>query len=169
MIQTIISKQEVLDKALDAELGKISDQPALPSSTRGEATQDETLASGGHPAGTKSSTQELIARRAEQMTTDDIETVHTALKQLTLMDPDRAQVLNGWGFSRIDVAIGHNLAGRGSLSPKQAALGAMLITKYHRQIGDEAAGIWRDLGERAETTQESAHRETAPNGRGFRL
>lgn len=156
MIQTIISKQEVLDKALDAELGKISDQPVLPSRPSSETTQDESLVGGPQPAATRSATQELIARRAEQMTTDDIETVHIALKELALMDPDRAQGLNGQGFSRIDVAIGHNLADRGTLSPKQAALGAMLIAKYHRQIGDETAGIWRNLGERDKESEKAS-------------
>ncbi len=155
MIQTIISKQEVLDKALDAELGKISDQPVLPSRPSSETTQDESLVGGPRPAATRSATQELIARRAEQMTADDIETVHIALKELALMDPDRALGLNGQGFSRIDVAIGHNLADRGTLSTKQAALGAMLIAKYHRQIGDEAAGIWRNLGERDKESEKA--------------
>ena len=146
MIQTIISKQEVLDKALDGELGRISDQAVLPSSDGKDVATD--LLGKGDQAATKSATREILAKRAEQMTTDDIETVHLALRELASMDPDRARGLNYQGFSRIDVAIGHNLAERGTLSSKQAALGAMLIAKYHRQISPEAAGMWRVLGER---------------------
>ena len=179
MIQTIIAKQEVLDRALDAELGKISDQPVFPSNTSYVPTEDETLGSEADLTATKSATHELIAKRAEQLTADELEKVHMALKQLALMDPDLAQGLNGQGFSKIDVAIGHNLAERGSLSPKQAALGAMLITKYHRQIGEEAAGIWRSLGERETETEQvekqqeaeelsSGQTATRPRGMRFR-
>jgi hypothetical protein len=46
------------------------------------------------------------------------------------------------GFSKVDVQIGHDLAGQGSLSRMAAALGAILCNKYRRQIG---AGCWVEL------------------------
>jgi hypothetical protein len=46
-----------------------------------------------------------------------------------------AVTLDGAGFSKIDVRIGHELAGRPSLSPRQAALGWKLARKYRRQVG----------------------------------
>lgn len=37
-------------------------------------------------------------------------------------------------LSKIDVLIGHELAERETLSPRQAALGSILCRKYRRQI-----------------------------------
>jgi hypothetical protein len=64
------------------------------------------------------------------------------------MDWDHAQEVNGIGFSKIDVGIGHDLAGRDALSPKQAALGAKLTNKYRRQLPEECSRVWNDLKDR---------------------
>jgi len=152
MIQTIVAKQEVLEKALDTDLGKISDQPVIIHGVD-NGGEEELPVSPVDPPATRSTTREQIARRAELITESEIDKVHSALRELALLDPDHALGLNGQGFSRIDVAIGHDLAGRGTLSPKQAALGAMLIAKYHGQIGQETADVWRILGERAKGSE----------------
>ncbi len=158
MIQKIISKQEVLEKALDVQLDKISDQPVIADlmpDTQPE-TQDEAAVSPLDAPSTGATGREQIAKRAEIITQPEIEKVHAALRTLAALDPDRARGPNGVGFSRIDVQLGHDLAERPSLTQKQAALGALLVVKYHGQIGKETASIWHDLTERAKEENKKA-------------
>jgi hypothetical protein len=58
-------------------------------------------------------------------------------RTLAGLDIDGARELNNVGFNKIDSGIGRTLAERSSLSPKQAALGAKLVKKYHRQLPAE--------------------------------
>ncbi len=53
------------------------------------------------------------------------------------MDRDHASTVNGMGFSKMDVAIGHSLAASHRLTAKQAALGQKLVNRYRRQLPDE--------------------------------
>jgi len=68
------------------------------------------------------------------MTAERIAAVSMCLRMLAGMDGDRARMRNDIGFNAMDGEIGHDLASRGSLSPKQAALGLMIVRKYHRQL-----------------------------------
>lgn len=152
MIQTIVAKQEVLEKALDTDLGKISDQQVIVHEVD-SGGYEKLPVSPVDPPATRSTTREQIARRAELITEAEIDKVHGALRILAMQDPDHAIGLNGVGFSKIDVAIGHDLADRPSLTPKQATLGALLIAKYHGQIGEETAGIYHALTERVKVEE----------------
>ena len=49
---------------------------------------------------------------------------------LSALDSDHAQWENGIGFSGLDTRIGNDLAARPFLSPKQAALGRKILTRY---------------------------------------
>ena len=63
------------------------------------------------------------------------------MRSLAASDLDKARALNGVGFSKMDSKIGHRLAELDKLTPKQAALAALLCQRYKRQLGD--------IGERA--------------------
>ena len=108
--QTLVSKQNVLDRALDIEGGHIDPLPQL-----GERENRKPV-------------PEL------DMDRDHIDLIHEGLQILAGFDPDLASVENGIGFNRIDGQFGHDLASKPSLSPKQAFYGEKLIRKYHRQL-----------------------------------
>ena len=120
MAKVLVEKQAVIDLALDAQVE--STIPALPSipTTKGA---------------TSGSTRQQLAAEAGNMTTAQVEAVHTALRILAGLDGDFAMEQNGIGYNGIDTAIGHDLANRDSLSFRQAALGRKIIRKYHRQLG----------------------------------
>ena len=80
---------------------------------------------------------EEIEKEAETMSAEKIAAVKTGLRLLAGMDEDHAAELNGVGFSKIDVRIGHFLAAVENLTPKQSALGAKLCKRYHRQLPAE--------------------------------
>lgn len=148
MAQTIVQKQFVLDQALDDQHQNGDELDYQTGSEEERFVEDDELVT---PPATRSTTREEIANRAEFLTSADIARVQAGLRQLSRMDADFAQAKNDAGFSKIDVSIGHDLADRDALSPKQAALGAKLLSKYHRQLDPEIAGIWKSLGERHET------------------
>jgi SNF2 family DNA or RNA helicase len=123
MAHTLVRKQAVLDAALDTLAA-----PATPS-------RDE--------AATESATQRQIREAAEQLTAEEIAAIHQGLQMLARVC-DGAASLDDMGFAKIDVAIGHSLAQRQTLTPKQAALGQRLVRKYRRQLPAEllaAAGL----------------------------
>ena len=138
MIKTIVSKQEVIDSALDNISGDVlftkpdPDQIIAPT---------EALAE--NQASTASVSRTDISVYATIITDEEITRVHGGLQALAAMDPDHAQSINNWGFNKIDAYIGHELAARNSLTPKQAVLGAKILVKYHRQVGQEVSQIWK--------------------------
>lgn len=75
-----------------------------------------------------------IEKESTELTKSQIEEVHSKLRALASVC-DYASELDGSGFNKIDAGIGHSLAASGQLSPKQAALGARIVRKYHRQVG----------------------------------
>ncbi len=121
MAKVLVEKQTIIDKALDTvhpERHKPVDKPRK-------------------EAGTSAETVESLALIAEALSPEEIETIHAGLRILAGMDQDMASDLNGVGFSKIDTRIGHDLALRTFLTPKQAALGLKLIKKYRRQLPQE--------------------------------
>lgn len=120
MAQTLVEKQEIIDKALDDEIPE-KEIPVLPVE---------------EPATAKVSRRQ-VATEAEALTPEQIDAVHEGLRLLAALDPDRAAQRNQMGFNAFDGKIGHELANVSKLTPKQAALGRRLLQKYHRQLGDE--------------------------------
>lgn len=118
MATILVEKQEVLAAALDT----VTEQAPVVAVAERE-----------HGA-TESTNRAKIAGEAATMTPERIEAIHSGLQMLAAMDQDHARDLNGMGFSRIDVQIGHSLAGCWRLTAKQAALGAKLVNKYRRQL-----------------------------------
>lgn len=68
---------------------------------------------------------------------DHKEAIHQAIKMLAGMDEDHARHKNDMGFNSMDSAFGASLAKSPKLTDKQAASGAKLLAKYHRQIPEE--------------------------------
>jgi SWI/SNF-related matrix-associated actin-dependent regulator 1 of chromatin subfamily A len=118
MANILVSKQAVIDSALDIN---------HPERTRPAYEPKQKSASA-------SATVSEIEKIALTLTDEQVRVIHMKLRRLAGNDPDRAGELNGVGFNKIDSNIGHSLAERDYLSPKQAAIGLKLVTKYHRQL-----------------------------------
>jgi hypothetical protein len=114
MAKVLVEKQRIADEGLDKIVAR---EPAIPG---------EQPASSG-----KRAELEAIAAKLDA---PKIAEIHQALKRLAGMC-NGAVSWDGMGFSKIDVRIGHDLAGRAQLSPRQAALGWKIARKYHRQVG----------------------------------
>lgn len=63
--------------------------------------------------------------------------IHQAIRHLAGMDTDRARERNDVGFNQMDSEFGAQLAGRESLTDRQALSAAKMLAKYHRQIDPE--------------------------------
>lgn len=120
MAQVLIAKQAVMDKSLDLKSEPETDEPALPMERPATEGKRKDL--------------ELVAARLTEV---HVAQIHGALQRLAGMC-DGASTLDGSGFSKIDVRIGHSLAEARRLSLKQAALGLRLVRKYRRQLGELA-------------------------------
>ena len=85
-------------------------------------------------AATENIRPKQLEAAASQMTPEQIAAIYRGLQILAGYDEDFARDLNGVGFSKIDAAIGHSLANMVRLTPRQAVLGAKLVSKYRRQL-----------------------------------
>jgi hypothetical protein len=54
---------------------------------------------------------------------------------------DGAQTLDGQGFSKLDKDFGLSLATQDTISPRQAAAGALMIWKYRRQLPESIVEV----------------------------
>ncbi len=124
MAEVLVEKQEVLSAALDKVPDISAQAPAVPSKDR--------------PA-TDKATPDQLAKVAATFTPEQVQAIHSALQELAAMDGDRARTLNGVGFSKLDSEIGHSLARAPRLTPKQAALGALIVRRYRRQVPEQAS------------------------------
>lgn len=134
LAETLLAKQEVADAALD---DAVTPAPAP------QAPQAQ-MAGTQPPAPAQSPLTERQARRAQvaaTLTADEVEIIHQGLRIVAGMDTDHARDLNGHGFSKMDATIGHDLAERASLTPRQAALAAELVRKYRKQIAPLAPAV----------------------------
>jgi hypothetical protein len=120
MAHLLVEKQAVIDSALDTN---------HPERTAPAYEPKEKAAS----ASTK---PDELAKIANELTPEQIAEIHTRLRILAGMDEDFANSKNDIGFNKIDTRIGHDLANRPTLTPRQAALGAKIVKKYHRQFGE---------------------------------
>jgi SWI/SNF-related matrix-associated actin-dependent regulator 1 of chromatin subfamily A len=126
MAKTLIAKQEILDKALDRAVDvEMIDLDALPPLPAEEEAATSELRQGE------------VERIAQQLDPAVAQAAHEALQLLAAMDTDRAAVINGVGFNKLDGRIGHTLAKLDVLTPKQAVLALRIVRKYKRQLGAE--------------------------------
>ena len=128
MLRSCVDKLDVIDKTLDRDNPVVFAEPPV--------------------FVPKGQTKPVCARRdrlkaiADKLTTEHRQLILEGLRGLAGSDVDFARERNDVGFSKVDVRVGHELANLGSLTPMQAALGAVLCNKYRRQIGE---GVWTEL------------------------
>jgi len=132
MAQRLVAKQKVIDAALDNDIDGISLVPDVVASREQIEQQDD----------------EIAARRAKQAKEMAKLNVTPALHASVLMALqvvagvcDGAVAEDGQGFNGRDAIIGHDLAGREKLSPKQVVLGRKIVMKYKRQYPSELFDI----------------------------
>lgn len=117
MAHILVEKQEIIAAALDTQ--EIP-APVVPVKER-ERAATETLS------------RDKLGELAAKMTPERVLAIHEALQMLAGYC-DGARQLDGAGFSRVDVVIGHSLADAFALTARQAALGSKLVNKYRRQL-----------------------------------
>lgn len=110
MSEILIEKQRVIDKSLDSKTKSEKINIVLPE---------------------KSSNKSKIDDISEKITPEQIQDVHEACRELSTLDLDMAQSINGVGWSKVDTRIGHDLASKSELTPRQAALAVIVCRKYH--------------------------------------
>ena len=125
MAQVLVEKQRVADAALNAVgSAEKAGQLELPIAPLPE-----------QPA-TRDAGKAAIAKAAKRLTPELSATITQGLQMLAGMC-DGARQLDGSGFNKIDSMIGHELAAKQTLSPKQVAFAALLCRKYKRQLPEE--------------------------------
>ena len=72
-------------------------------------------------------------RNPNGLAPEQIAAIHQGLRTLAGMC-DGAMARDGCGFNKLDTSFGKSLAGRASLSPRQAAYGRKLVVKYGKQL-----------------------------------
>jgi SNF2-related domain/Helicase conserved C-terminal domain len=129
MAEIVIEKQRVFDAGLD---NRAADNVAAPAPI----------------APAKARTP--VAPSDDDLTPDQIEAVHEALKRLAGLC-DGAFAEDGMGFNKLDTDFGHDLAQAERLSQKQAKAGRKIVIKYQRQYPADL--LARIKGEAKETSQ----------------
>ena len=176
MADTILAKQAMLDKVLDARHDEVVSELPEELSPAGNPDSELTFMLGEDgitwitndpeaeegTAATANTRASEVERLAEWVTNEDTEAVHEGLRLLAGMDWDHAQERNDMGFNRYDVRLGHELAERGTLSPKQAVLGAKLTNKYRRQLPERCSRVWKDLKQRLQEADAAPALEITP-------
>jgi SWI/SNF-related matrix-associated actin-dependent regulator 1 of chromatin subfamily A len=159
MSDMILAKQAVIEQQLDKAL-PVKDAPQLNAITPEGAQSTDDPHKIEKPT-SHSASADMIAARAAYITEEEIAQVHRGLQELALNDWDHAREENSIGFNRLDVSIGHQLAERPVLTPKQAVLGSRILVKYRGQVGEEVASVWATLGKRlkADATEDSTAEE----------
>lgn len=131
MAKTLVHKQAIIEKALDLETEKDEETEDHDMILAESVVSDEVKRSAA-----RSARRADLDAEAARLTEEQIKAIHAALVRLAQMC-DGAMALDGMGFNRIDTAIGHDLAYRVFLTPRQAALGKKIVRKYRGQLGED--------------------------------
>ena len=142
MATTLLQKEAVIAKALDAPIPQIVPIPA-PQPSKPSAKSDADLAS----------SEPSIMPDAQRAA------IHACLRLLAAKDPDRAREANGEGFNRFDGDLGHSLADQGTLSTEESERGLAIVRKYPRQIPPDLFAV----ATRTTPTNSQAASETQPS------
>lgn len=124
MIKTNLSKQDIIDRALNDDPGEVASEPVFvphePIGKRKELIQESLL-----------------------LTSSQMRAIHEGVRMLSLVC-DGARELDGNGYNKFDARLGHELARQSSLTPGQAALARRVLRKYSKQIGEELMKAMND-------------------------
>jgi len=121
MARKIVSKQDVIDRAMDREVDRNALNEQIVIKTKAASAKRD---------------RDDIGKLAATITLEQSTAILEALQLLSSMC-DGAMSEDGSGFNKIDTRIGKSLALNAELSPRQAALGKIIVKKYHGQIGPE--------------------------------
>jgi len=120
MMDVLVEKQDIADRALDRE------------------SADQMLADPVTPDREKMATQGVsandIAKAAENMSQDDIAAVQLGVRLLAGVHRDSKALLDGETFRAVDAPLGKILADTKKMTPRMAALGKRLISRYKHQL-----------------------------------
>lgn len=134
MVRVIVGKQAVADAVLDAQPEPTPAPTCRCVGTVHGSDEDCPEFPGRQKAPAQLSPKQAeLAAVAERLGPEHIAQIHRCM-QLLAGRCDGARTLDGAGFSRIDLDLGHSLAAAPRLSPKQAALGLKLVRKYRGQL-----------------------------------
>jgi len=117
MANTLVAKQNVIDRALDKEAKVEFNIPTIPNEPE------------------KFESKSKIDTLAESLKDEEIPNILQAIKQLSFLC-DGANTRDGYGFNKIDARIGHSLAENSNLTKRQAALAKSICRKYKRQLSE---------------------------------
>lgn len=117
MAKRIISKQEVIERALDVQV------------------EAQMIKNTGATEGMK---RERIAAEAATITPEQKNAAHAAIKFIAARC-NGARDWDGAGFSKIDTAIGKSFAAQEYLTNKQAVIALKIARKYRGQLGEQMA------------------------------
>lgn len=121
MIHTVIEKMENAYKVLDG------DEPDEPETNAPEARKERKLPDWG--------------ARGKLLTDEQCDMVVECIRKMAYSDSDKARIINGVGFNKIDSHIGQDLASKPSLSRGEIAYAHNMLRKYHRQLGSTACAV----------------------------
>lgn len=142
MAETLIQKQEVIERALD--------------SRDREGGEDYLVPLRESPA-TQSASRRQIAEEAAWMSPVQSAAIHQALRMLAGVC-DGALARDGTGFSKMDAMIGHALARAPGLTARQGALGLRLCRRYRGQLPEGMLAV--ALGPARDVSRETAGEST---------
>ena len=131
MANTLVNKQDVLDRALDTEVTTEQRKTRLNRELR--EIPDSRSTDQKQETQKRSSAYDQVTEEAKHLTAQDIAHWHEGVKLVALFC-DGARELDNAGFSRFDNALGHHLANTETLTPRQGVLAKRLCHKYRRQL-----------------------------------
>jgi hypothetical protein len=132
MVQTIVRKQEIIDKAMDrSTVYAVADDPvSLIESDPATATIERRTGE------STKITREQVVNGAARVTKENHDAVLLGLRMVAGVC-NGARDWDGCGFSKFDTRIGKEMASLPGLTAKQVAYGARLVNKYRRQLPEE--------------------------------
>lgn len=134
MAQLNVAKQDVADRALDTDHNATKNEEIARAAARVEEEREEARrAREKQRKALEDATRERLALMAS-IRPQEIKAVHKVLQFMADNDQDRAAVINGVGFNRMDGSFGHELAERRTLTPLQALAARKMLQKYRGQI-----------------------------------
>ena len=144
MVQILVSKQGIIDRALNTKtaleesagpVGHVSAGTVEATKKRWTEVDAAVQVASTRAAGESQSRSEIerLAAKINEEIADEILSCLSGVASAC----DGAHKIDGAGFNKFDSRLGKELAYRPHLTPKQAALGLRLVTKYQRQIGPE--------------------------------
>lgn len=135
MAQTIVSKQEVIDMALDKKsvANPEVEDGILAAVSQAMVSVDATKQTQEDKDWENTKYLKSMGKEPVEIDPELADAVHAALRLLSGVC-DGARVLDDCGFNKFDSVIGKAIAKNISLSFTQVMLGKKILKKYHRQI-----------------------------------